>query len=106
VRLTTKYPPFSTIIRILVSGRTDIKIKEVLEDIMKDLRGMKGDSFLYLGAMKCPRGRLQNKFRYEIIARVKTNAAEEIIDRMDGIIKKTNARGNQIFLEINPSNLS
>jgi primosomal protein N' (replication factor Y) len=109
-RMATKYPPFSQIVRVLVSGAVDEKIKSVLAQVMKRLRELPADDFIFLGAMKCPHGRLMNKFRYQILARIKPEKAAEVINYMDGIIKSVQsapiARGMQIFMEINPSNLS
>jgi primosomal protein N' (replication factor Y) len=112
-RAATKYPPFSVIARVLVSGGAEIKIKSVLEAIMKKLRGHPGvvsrpDPFLYLGAMKCPHGRLQNKFRYQVLARISRQDAAFVIDCIDDAVKSVqpDARGIQIFLEINPGNLT
>jgi primosomal protein N' (replication factor Y) len=109
-RTVTKYPPFSTIIRVLVSGSVDTKIKAVLEQIMKRLRELPEDDFIYLGAMRCPHGRLQNKFRYQILARIKPENADKVVDYTAEAVKSAQslpaARTLQIFLEINPGNLS
>lgn len=111
-RQATKYPPFSTIVRVLVSGTVDTKIIEVIKQMMQPLReyDKNQQAFIYLGAMKCPYGRLQNKFRYQILARIKQDVAKETIDYMDACIKKIEeqpiARHVKIFFEINPASLS
>ncbi|MDR1917642.1 MAG: primosomal protein N' [Christensenellaceae bacterium] len=107
-RQITNYPPFSVIVRVLVSGETDNQIKSVLEQIMKRIRELPNENFIFLGAMKCPHGRLKNKFRYQILVRIKTDGADEIINHIDDCIKKItpSARKVQIFMEINPGNLS
>lgn len=111
-RQATQYPPFATIVRVLVSGTVDTKIIEVIKQIMEPLRAydQKHQAFIYLGAMKCPYGRLQNKFRYQILARIKEGAVEQTIDYMDSVIQKMEqqplARQVKIFFEINPASLS
>jgi len=111
-RQATKYPPYSTIVRILVSGVVDTKIIEVIKQIMEPLREFDREkqAFIYLGAMKCPYGRLQNKFRYQILARIKQDIAEQTINKMNELIKKIEqkpiARNVKIFFEINPASLS
>lgn len=111
-REATKYPPFATIVRVLVSGLVDTKIIEVIKQIMEPLReyDSKQQSFIYLGAMKCPYGRLQNKFRYQILARIKQDRVEQTIDYIDSVIKKMEqkpiTRSVKIFFEINPASLS
>jgi len=111
-RQATKYPPFATIVRVLVSGAVDTKIIEVIKQMMEPLRAYDSEhqSFIYLGAMKCPYGRLQNKFRYQILARIKHGVSEITIDYINTVIKKIEqqpiARHVKIFFEINPSSLS
>lgn len=111
-REATKYPPFASIVRILVSGTVDTKIIEVIKQMMQPLRAYDSEqqAFIYLGAMKCPYGRLQNKYRYQILARIKQNMSEQTINYMDECIKKVEqhplARHVKIFFEINPASLS
>ena len=111
-RQTTKYPPFAMIVRVLVSGTVDTKIIEVIKQIMQPLRKYDSEqqAFIYLGAMKCPYGRLQNKYRYQILARIKQEVAEQTIDYMADCIKQMEdqplARSVKIFFEINPASLS
>ncbi|MCQ2382488.1 MAG: primosomal protein N' [Clostridia bacterium] len=111
-REATKYPPFATIVRVLVSGTVDTKIIEVIKQIMQPLREYDQDkqAFIYLGAMKCPYGRLQNKFRYQILARIKQTMVAETINYMDECLKKMGqqslARSVKMFFEINPASLS
>jgi len=103
-RAVTKYPPFATIVRILVTGERDDKIKDFLQGVMLDLRKRNND-FIYLSAMKSPIGRLDDKFRYQIIARFEASK-EKLIDFIDETIKSHAPKGVSVFLEINPQNLS
>ncbi len=111
-RQATKYPPFATIVRVLASGTVDTKIINVLKQIMQPLReyDMERQNFIYLGAMKCPYGRLQNKYRYQILARIKQESSEHVINYMHECVKAVeklpSARNVKIFFEINPASLS
>ncbi len=111
-RSITQYPPFASIVRVLVSGEVDTKIISAIKEIMEPLReyDKQTGSFIYLGAMKCPYPRLQNKFRYQILARIKEEKTKASIDAMDRYVKavqsKPIAKSVKIFLEINPGNLS
>jgi primosomal protein N' (replication factor Y) len=106
IRQTTKYPPFTTIVRVLVTGTLDTAIKDCIAQIMTTLRTRDRD-FIFLGAMKSPLGRLQNKFRYQILARINREGEGEMLDFIDCAVKSaTRPRNTQIFLEINPQNLS
>lgn len=105
-REITKYPPFSTVARILVTGMVDVPIKQLIEKIMKTLRTRDGD-FIFLGAMKSPVGRIQNKFRYQILMRFKREKESEMLDFIDKAVKAVETpRNTFVFLEINPQNLS
>lgn len=105
-RQVTKYPPFTTIARVLVTGEVDKPIKDLIEAIMKVLR-TRNDEFIFLGAMKSPVGRIQNKFRYQILMRFQRCKESEMLDFIDKVVKSVvSPRNCHMFLEINPQNLS
>ena len=105
-RQVTKYPPFTTIARILVTGLVDVPIKGFIEKVMKTLRTRQSD-FIFIGAMKSPLGRIQNKFRYQILMRFLRQKEGEMLDFIDSAIKAVEVpRNTHVFLEINPQNLS
>jgi len=105
-REVTKYPPFTTVARILVTGVVDVPIKQYLEKTMKILRTREKD-FIFLGAMKSPLGRIQNKFRYQILMRFLRAKESEMLDFVDRAVKSVDAPKNtHVFLEVNPQNLS
>ena len=104
-RQGTKYPPFTTIARILVTGERDDKIKDMLQKIMGDLRERAGD-FIYLGAMKSPLGRIDDKFRYQVLCRFKCDIEKDMLSFIDTAVRKYQPKSVQVFLEINPQSLS
>jgi len=104
-RQVTKYPPFTTVVRILVTGERDDQIKNFLQKTMTDLRTREKD-FVYLAAMKSPLGRLQNKFRYQVLARISKGNDQLLIDFMDEVVKRHQPKNLHVFLEINPQSLS
>ena len=104
-RQVTKYPPFTTIVRVLVTGERDDKIKDALKEIMADLR-VRAKDFIYLGAMKSPLGRLDDKFRYQILCRFPIQNEKEMLDFVDEAVRNHQPKGVNIFLEINPQSLS
>ena len=106
-RAVTKYPPFTTIVRVLVTGERDDVIKTLLQKIMNGLKTRAKD-FTWLGAMKSPLGRIQNKFRYQILMRFPRENEKELLDFVDENVKLYQAavRNVSVFLEINPQSLS
>jgi len=105
-REVTKYPPYTTVLRVLVTGEVDSVIKNLLQKIMQQLRTRSND-FIYLGAMKSPLGRIQNKFRYQIMARFTHGISDDMIDFIHTAVHDANPpKSISVFIEINPQNLS
>lgn len=107
IRQTACFPPFSRIIRLLFSDNNENYVREMLKVCYTEIEQLKsvyGDQILYLDAMKSPIKRIQNKFRYQILMRVKLEKADEIEEKVFDIANKTSKNG--VFLEINPTNMS
>ncbi|HIW05639.1 MAG TPA: primosomal protein N' [Firmicutes bacterium] len=108
LREVTKYPPFSRIVRVLVSCENEQLAHDVLKKIFDRLSGdFKGkrDSIAYFAAMKSPVKRISNKYRVQILVRIvrdEENITRQIYEAVDEYtIPKVSA-----FVEINPNNLS
>ena len=56
--------------------------------------------------MKSPVGRIENKFRFQILLRLKTANADDITKRIYEIADKNQNRNVSVFVEVNPSSLS
>ena len=70
------------------------------------IQSQNAEQFVYLGVMKSPIGRIQNKFRLQILMRLKPECEEQITNKLfelADIVKKPDV---SIFVEINPQNLS
>lgn len=108
LREVTKYPPFSRIVRVLVSCENEQLAHDVLKKIFDRLSGdFKGkrDSIAYFAAMKSPVKRISNKYRVQILVRIvrdEENITRQIYEAVDEYtIPKVS-----VFVEINPNNLS
>lgn len=105
LRQTTMFPPFTNILRILVSSVSDNRAKEVtkrLFDQCQELKNKYGNQIVFLSAMPAPVKRIQTKYRYQILARFLPN--DEITSdfyKISDIIEKDVS----IFVETNPNNL-
>ena len=109
LRQVTNFPPFSKIVRILISSEFEEDAKSVTHSIflkMKDLRINNKDSFYFLEAMRSPVGKIKSKFRFQIVVRVKNQSGDMILQEIDEIIKNENKKNVSIFIETNPQNLS
>ena len=105
LRQTTGFPPFSNILRILVSSESDNRAKEVTKKLLDEALKLKDkykNKIIFLQAMPSPVKRIQTKYRYQILTRYVPD--DEItcdFFAISDIIEK----GVSIFVEINPNNL-
>lgn len=109
LRNVTMYPPFSKIIRILFTSEDENLAKDVAKVYYDKVRGLQtsyADQFVYLGVMKSPIGRIQNKFRLQILMRIKPDNEDEITDKLFKFADEIKKQNISIFVEINPQNLS
>lgn len=108
LREVTKYPPFSKIVRVLVSGEDEEACSRALKGIFDEITELsreKRECFAYFAAMKSPVKRIQNKHRMQILMRL-TGESDEIVGRIYAITDKYMIPKVTVFVEINPNNLS
>ena len=109
LRQVTMYPPFSTIIRVLFSSADENLAKnaaKVYYDGVKALHEEYSGEFIYLGVMKSPIGKIQNKYRIQILMRLRREKEDEIISKLFSLLEKNKKNNVNSFIEINPQNLS
>ncbi len=107
IRQTAQFPPYTRIVRILFSDRDENYVRELLKVCYTEIEQLKneyGDDILYLDAMKSPIKRIQDKYRYQIMMRLKLGRADEIEKRAFEIVDR--ASKTSVFFEVNPQNLS
>ena len=105
LRQTTGFPPYSTILRILVSSVSDNRAKEVTKKLYEkslELKEKHKGKIIFLQPMPSPVKRIQTKYRYQILARYlpEDKITCDFFDISDIIEKDVS-----IFVEINPNNL-
>lgn len=109
LRETTAYPPFAKIIRLLFTGSDEELVKntcKVYYDNVKELSESYLRDFIYLGVMKSPVGRIEGKYRYQILMRLDLKNSKEIIDKLYKIADENQVKGVTCFVEINPQALN
>ncbi len=107
LRKSTGFPPYTDIIRLLVTGEDEEKTIAVLKQLFdksKKLYDSNRSEFKFFGCMKAPIKRLQNKFRYQILMRI--NANSKIKDEISLLATTVKERGVYVSTEINPNNLT
>jgi primosomal protein N' (replication factor Y) len=109
LRKTTKFPPFSTIIRLLFSGENQEEVQEVTRKCFVDIKEIKENfktDFYYLDAMKSPISRIQSKHRFQILMRVANENLDKLTKLLYNVVDKNRSTAITSFVEINPQNLN
>ncbi|MBO4989948.1 MAG: primosomal protein N' [Clostridia bacterium] len=105
LRKATSFPPFSKIVRVMVTGEDEGEVVEALKEVyfpIKQLVDENPEEILFFNKMKAPIKRIQNKFRYQILMRLKGDA---LIPRIYDACQ-TKRRNVLVYVEENPNNLS
>lgn len=107
IRKTANFPPFSRIVRILFSHTDENVVKDELKVCYNKLLKIKEKYFediIYMDVMKSPVKRIQNKFRYQIIVRMKLEHADQIEKEL--FMATNDTVKSSVFFEVNPQNMS
>lgn len=108
IRKTTGFPPFTDIIRILVSSEDEEFALDATKKIYEELSAIylaEKDKFRFFGCMKAPLKRLQNKFRFQILMRIR---ADDVFLREKIFLasEKNKSKSVTVNFEVNPVNLT
>ena len=109
LRAVTHFPPFSKIVRILISGENEGKTLDFLKkfyDNVVTLKQKYKNDFIYLEAMKSPIKRIKNEFRYQILMRLSEENFKNILNELFFIKTQLQKRVATCFIEIDPQNLN
>ena len=106
LRAAMAFPPFSKIVRVLVSGEEEGKCVEALKEVYVGLEKIYLDNpekFLFFTKMRAPIKRIQNKFRYQVLMRLSDTSVLPAIYEVCA-----NAKGREVLVSVeeNPTNLS
>lgn len=106
LRETTKFPPFSTIVRLLFSCEDDKLLLSVVKDAYSRVSGISNnEDFIYLTVMKSPITKIKNKNRYQILMRLSNKNKDLILEKLYEICDQVACAKVSIFVEINPQSL-
>lgn len=108
LRKATHFPPYTDIVRIMVESDDEKKAIETLKGVFfdcKDLYDKYQSSFVYFDKMKSPVKRIKNKYRFQVLCRIKDN--KEIIENeLYKICDKYLTPSVLVYQEVNPSSMS
>lgn len=105
LRKTTQFPPFSIILRILISSEINDRAVEVTKKIFDEAQKLKEkypNQIIFLQAMPSPVKRIKKSYRYQILTRyIPDDKITCDFYKISDIIEKDVS----IFVETNPNNL-
>lgn len=108
IREITKFPPFSVIVRVLITSLDEElainALKEYYIEVEK-LRAEKPHAFIYLNRMRSPVTKIMSKYRFQLIMRLENDSADEIIDEIFKIDERLKKKNIQVFIEVNAQDL-
>ena len=100
------FPPFSKIVRVLVSGEDSKKTLEVLKNVyfaLEEIYKENQEKFLFFNKMVAPIKRIENKHRYQVLMRLTDGA---LLPAIYDVCMAARSRDALISVEENPANLS
>ncbi|MBR1974738.1 MAG: primosomal protein N' [Clostridia bacterium] len=106
LRAAMAFPPYSKIVRILVSGEDNKKALDALKDVyfaLKVLYENNAEKFLFFDKMHAPIKRIQNKHRYQVLMRLSDSS---ILPEIYNACAEARTRDVLVSVEENPTNLS
>ena len=110
LREATHFPPFVTMLRVLVTSENETKAQDTLQQLYNHIKSLKEQTytsdFVYLSAMRCPKKRLQKNFRYQIMIRIYRKNEDAIIPQIYDACDSVKKNGVSIFVELDLQNLS
>ncbi|MCH5160590.1 MAG: primosomal protein N' [Clostridiales bacterium] len=106
---TTSFPPFTDILRLLISCEDEGKALDATKlatDRIRAVAATRSDDFVYLSAMRSPKKRIQTKYRMQVLMRVRVKS--DIRRIVYGVADEVAEKFPQVtcFTEINPNDLS
>lgn len=105
LRQATSFPPFTKIIRIMVTGEKEEETIELLKQVYFPLEKLvkeHPEEVVFFHKMKSPIKRIQNKFRYQILLRLRSDLLVPFIYDICSV----HHRNVLVYVEENPNNLS
>ncbi len=105
-RSAMAFPPFSKIVRVLITGEDDKKTVEALREVyigLERLYTQHPEKFIFFNKMRSPIKRIQNKYRYQVLMRL---AERDILSDVYDVCAEAKTRDVLVSVEENPTNLS
>ena len=102
------FPPYARIVRVLASGTDEKKVVAAIKTAYENLEKVYAahrEEFIFFQKMKAPILRLQTKFRYQILMRIKEGNTSLLTEIYEAALP-ANTPYVSVFVEENPNNMT
>jgi len=109
IREVTAFPPFTKIVRILALSEEEERALALTKEMLAKVRAYQKEHperFVAVAGMKSPVRKIENKYRYQIIMRLKREKEQEVLQAIYEIVNGQDKRNASIFVEVNPQNMN
>ncbi len=106
MRAAMLFPPYATIVRVMVTGEDEKETLEVLRSVYEKLQKIylaHTEQFLFFNRMHSPIKRIQNKFRYQVLMRLTGGG---VLKEVYAVCAEEKHKSVLVYVEENPANLS
>ena len=104
VRRESMFPPYTKLIRILVSSYEDKDGLTAVKDIYKQIKALEAKTgpYNYVGMNRSPFKMLQKLYRYQVMIRILPEKFDEVRDEIYKIVNEHKSSKVICFVELNP----
>ena len=109
IREVTNFPPFTKIVRVLVLSESEERALELTKSMLAKVRAYQKECperFVAVAGMKSPVKRIENKYRYQILLRLRRKDEKETLSKIYEIVNAEEKKNATVFVEINPQNMN
>lgn len=106
MRKAALFPPYSLICRVMVVAERDERALEALKNVffaIEEIRKGDPQEFIFFNKMHSPIKKIQNKVRYQVLARLRS---EKYLPQIYRIAVESSSDAALVYVEENPANLS
>lgn len=106
MRKAALFPPYSVIVRVMVTAERDDAALEALKNVyfaLEEVRKSDPSEFIFFNKMHSPIKRIQNRVRYQVLARLRT---DKYLKEIYAVAGRYSSDAALVYVEENPANLS
>ncbi|MBE5763549.1 MAG: primosomal protein N' [Clostridiales bacterium] len=107
IRETTAFPPFVSIVRVMVTHQKREKARDFAREVYKKIReeAKQNKNIRTLAGNEAPINRIKDNFRFQIVMRINKEDELETLSKIHSILDSLDKKDLSIFVEQDPQSL-